>query len=130
MRAVDTNVLARLILQDDEGQVRVAEAVVRQPFWITQTVWLELGWLLYKRLKLDRSVVCDALQAIASIETAYTSDASGISWAISQFRRGADWADVVHLTAAGDKADRFSTFDAGIARQIGEASPIPIETLA
>lgn len=130
MRAVDTNVLARLILQDDHQQARTAEDVVRQPFWITRTVWLELGWLLYKRLKLERSIVCDALHAIVSIETAQTSDPGGIRWAISRFREGADWADMVHLVAAGSKADRFTTFDAGIAPRTGDASPLPIETLA
>ena len=130
MRAIDTNVLARLILRDDEAQACVAEDVVRQPFWIALTVWLELGWLLFKRLKLDRSVVCDALDAIASLETAHSSDLNGICWAITQFRGGADWADMIHLVASSNAADRFATFDAGIARRLADdGSLMPIETL-
>lgn len=129
MRAIDTNVLARFILRDDDEQARIAEAVIRQPFWMTLTVWLELGWLLYRRLKLDRAVVADALLAIVSIETAHGPDPDGISWAISRFRDGADWADMIHLVAARNIADRFTTFDTGIARRSGAATPLMIETL-
>jgi predicted nucleic-acid-binding protein len=129
VRALDTNVLARLILQDDDLPTRVAEAAVRDPFWVTLTVWVELGWLLYKRLGLDRLVVAEALQTIATIETAHMSDPDGIGWAIAQFRHGADWADMIHVVAAKDAADRFATFDAGIAHRIGDDTPMPIETL-
>lgn len=129
MRAVDANVLARLILQDDEAQARLAETIVRQPFWIALTVWVELGWILYERLKLEREVVGDALQAILEIETAHGPDPQGISWAISRFRDGADWADMIHVVAAGNVADRFTTFDASIARRSGSASPLRVETL-
>lgn len=130
MRAIDTNVLARLILQDDDEQARIAEAVIRRPFWITLTVWLELGWLLYRRLKLDRAVVGDALLAILAIETAHGPDTEGLGWAIARFRDGADWADMIHLVAARNVADRLTTFDAGIAHRSGDSTPIIIETLS
>lgn len=129
MRAVDTNVLARLILQDDEAQARRAEAIVREPFWINLTVWVELGWVLFKRLKLDRAIVGDALHALLDVETSYSSDPQGISWAIARFREGADWADMLHLVATRNAADRFTTFDEGIARQVSIAPLVPVETL-
>jgi len=122
-------VLPQQILQDDEAQARRAEAIVREPFWIDLTVWSELGWVLFKRLKLDRASVGDALHALIDVETSCSSDPQGISWAIARFREGADWADMVHLVATRGAADRFTTFDEGVARQVGIASFVPVETL-
>ncbi len=129
MRAVDTNILARLILQDDERQTAVAADILGEPVWVALSVWTELGWLLFKRLKLQRETVADALSTLLTVETVRVADPIGLSWAIDRFRAGADWADMVHLIAARGAADVFATFDAGIAPAAPDA-PIPIETLA
>lgn len=129
MRAVDTNILARLILADDDPQYRIATTILEGPVWVTATVWLELGWVLGKRLQLDRAVVGDALQTVLMTQTVHTFDHDGMHWAIDRYRAGADWADVVHLVMARGIADSFATFDRGIARFSGDAPPLPIETL-
>ena len=129
MRAVDTNVLARLILQDDERQTMIAADILRQPVWVSLSVWTELGWLLFKRLKLRRDLVAEALSTLLAMETVRVADPPGLSWAIECFRSGADWADVVHLIAARGAADTFATFDAGIAPAAPDA-PVAVETLA
>lgn len=128
MKAVDTNVLARLILQDEPNQARLAEAVVREPVWVSHTVWIELGWVLGRRLRVDRAIVADALETVLMLETVHVADRDGLMWAIARYRRGADWGDVVHLVAARGVADRFVTFDQAISHI--EAPPLPIETLA
>ena len=48
MRAVDTNVLVRLIVRDDSGsgQVEKAEAFVAQGAWVSQLVLAETVWVL------------------------------------------------------------------------------------
>ncbi|MBQ1498093.1 MAG: type II toxin-antitoxin system VapC family toxin [Sphingomonas sp.] len=130
MRSVDTNVLARFILADDMPQHRIASAVLAEPVWVTPTVWLELGWLLHKRLKLARSVVADAMIVLLSIETIRTQGSDRLRWAIEQYRSGADWADAMHLIMSEDVADKFATFDKGVARQVGEAASVSIEILA
>ena len=128
MRAVDTNILARLILQDEPHQARLAEAIVREPVWVSHTVWIELGWVLGKRLRLDHAIVADAMATLLMLETVHVADREGLAWAIERYRAGADWADAVHLVAARGVADRFVTFDRGIARI--DTPPLPIETLA
>ena len=128
MRSIDTNVLARIVLADDPAQFAVAAALLDQPVWITATVWLELGWVLGK--KLDRRGVADALSNILAIQSIHTFDIDGLGWAIDRYRAGADWADVIHLVSARGIADRFTTFDRDIARCAGETPPLPIETLA
>lgn len=128
MRAVDTNVLARLVLADDDAQYGVAVGLLEQPVWVAATVWLELGWVLGK--KLGRPAVAEALAGILAMESVHTFDVEGLDWAIDRYRAGADWADVVHIVSARSIADRFATFDRDIGRCVGETSLIPIETLS
>lgn len=130
MKALDTNVLARLILADDDTQYASAVALIGQPVWVPTTVWVELGWVLSKRLRLDRTVVSDALSTILMIETVHTADRDGVRWAIERYRAGADWADMIHLITARGVAETFATFDRGIIAQAGQDTPIAIETLS
>ena len=129
MRAVDTNVLARLILADDDAQYRTAAALLLEPVWVAETVWLELGWVLGRQLGLERALVGDALMTILMTATVHTTDRDGIRWAIERYRAGADWADVIHLVAARGIADSFATFDRGVASFVGQESLLEIETL-
>ena len=46
MRAIDTNVLVRLIVRDDPEQVGRAEAFVEHGAWISQPVLAETVWVL------------------------------------------------------------------------------------
>ena len=46
MRAVDTNVLIRLITRDDKRQVEAAEAFVAKGAWVSHLVLAETSWLL------------------------------------------------------------------------------------
>ena len=130
MKAVDTNVLARFILQDDERQAADAETVLRHPVWIADTVFLELGWVLGRKLGMDRVVVSQALTTVLRLETVHTRDRAMLLWAIERFRAGADWADVVHIVASRKAAQSFVTFDRDVERAAGPSSPLAIETLS
>ena len=46
MRAVDTNVLVRLVTRDDPRQVKAAEAFVAQGAWVSHIVLVEAMWVL------------------------------------------------------------------------------------
>lgn len=129
MKAVDTNILARLILQDDERQMELARDLLREPVWITHSVWLELGWVLNKRLRLDRATVAEALLTLLSLSTVHVADRTGLEWAIERYRGGADWGDVLHLVGASGASDAFVTFDRGIAAAVGDDPPVAVETL-
>lgn len=130
MKAVDTNIIARFVLGDDPAQARMAATILGDPVWISLSVWLELGWVLGKRLGIERGIAADMLATILSINTVHTPDPVGLSWAIERYRTGADWGDMVHLLAAGGIAERFVTFDRAIVTQAGVSPPLPIETLA
>jgi predicted nucleic-acid-binding protein len=127
LKAVDTNVLARFLLRDDDEQARLAETVLAKPVWVTTSVWLELGWVMGKQLNLQRQTLADMLEALLELETINTADGAGLRWAVDRLRAGADWADVVHLISASGNAATFCTFDAKLKRQAGSASPVGIE---
>ena len=130
MRAVDTNILARFILRDDERQTREADAVLGRPVWIADTVLLELGWVLGRRLGMDRTVMCAALATVLDMDTVHIRNRVQLLWAIDRFAGGADWADMMHLVVAGGAADTFVTFDPELSTAAGPTTPIAIETLA
>ena len=46
MRAVDTNVLVRLLVRDDPDQVEVAESFIAPGAWISHLVLIEAVWVL------------------------------------------------------------------------------------
>jgi len=46
MRAVDTNVLVRLITRDDAAQVRAAEQFVATAAWVSHLALVETAWVL------------------------------------------------------------------------------------
>jgi predicted nucleic-acid-binding protein len=46
MRAVDTNVLVRLITRDDAHQVAAADAFVHKGAWVSHLVLAETAWVL------------------------------------------------------------------------------------
>lgn len=127
MKAVDTNILARLVLGDDPEQASLAARVLAEPVWVTDSVWVELGWVLSKRLTMDRFAAADALATILSLDTVNTANREGLFWAIDRFRKGANWADMVHLVSAHTVATSFVSFDPRIRRDAGAEPPLPIE---
>ncbi|MBS0580643.1 MAG: type II toxin-antitoxin system VapC family toxin [Proteobacteria bacterium] len=61
MRAVDTNVLVRLIVRDNADQVSAAEAFVTNGAWVSHLVLAETIWVL------DAVYECTAEQIAASV---------------------------------------------------------------
>lgn len=128
MRAIDTNVVVRLILSDDATQTELALAAIAQDVFVPVTVLLETAWVLSSTYRLERSRLATALEAILDIATIHVTDEEAIRWALARYAAGADIADMLHIVAAGN-ATHFATFDRGIARHAGSDAPIAIETL-
>ena len=126
MRALDTNVLARWLLYDDPVQSAIAQRAVSEPFWVSQTVLLELGWVLFKALKLPRATVAGMLRQIVDLDAAEVENDAALVWAIERFERGADWADVVHIAACASEVVEFVTFDRALARKAGKGAPVQV----
>lgn len=117
------------MLNDDVQQSAAAQQLVEQRFWLSHTVLLELGWVLFKALKLPRKVTADMLQQLIDLETVELENYDGLDWAIGQFRRGADWADMAHIAACPRDVSHFVSFDRKFAQKAGAKSPLKVEVL-
>jgi predicted nucleic-acid-binding protein len=128
VRSLDTNVLARFILNDDPAQFRVADRLLDGDVMLTPTVLLETAWLLRSRYAMSRSEVSAALLAIVSMKNVVVADEPLVRWAIGRTNEGADFADMLHLVESRE-AGVFATFDGKVAKAAGADAPIAIETL-
>jgi len=87
MRAVDTNVLVRLITGDDAKQASVAEAFVASGTWVSHLVLAETAWVLRRSYNLDDAGIAAAIEMLLNQETVSLQDASVVAAALDQYRR-------------------------------------------
>jgi predicted nucleic-acid-binding protein len=128
MIAIDTNILARWILLDDEVQSPIADRILDEPCWLGWTVLLELAWLLSSYGKLTRDQIADVLDALLAMPTIHCDRPANVQWAIERYRDGADIADMIHIASSGEVA-AFMSFEEKLARKAGPDTPVPV-TLA
>src|SRR2546422_431371 len=64
MRAVDTNVLVRLIARDDAKQVAAAESFVTPGAWISHLVLVETTWVLTSVYALQPASIATAIEML------------------------------------------------------------------
>lgn len=129
MRALDTNILVRLLAKDNAEQLALARQLVGEPCFIGPTVLLETVWVLQSGYHYADLEIVERLQPILQIDTVSVFDAQAVSWVLERFERGADFADMMHLVQSGPSSS-FATFDRKLAAQAGASPPLPIETLA
>lgn len=86
MRAVDTNVLVRLITRDDAKQVAVAEAFVAKGAWVPHLAIAEATWVLASVYDRDANAVATAVEMLLSHEHLTVQDAEAVAAAVAQFR--------------------------------------------
>ena len=128
MKAVDTNVLARWIMRDHEPQFKLAQQVIVAGAFVPITVIMELEWVLRSVAGYSRDQITAALRAIMELDTLDFPDRDALSRAVDDYRRGADWADLIHLIQASAAAT-FLTFDRRLSRRSVSASPVSIQLI-
>jgi predicted nucleic-acid-binding protein len=128
MKAIDTNVVIRILTADDPIQTPVARALIANGVFVSHSVFLETEWVLRSFYRWERRDIAKALDDLINLECVYMLHEEGLSWALDRYRRGADWADMLHLLAARG-SESFQTFDGSVARDAGASGPIPVEIL-
>ena len=125
--AVDTNVLARAIVDDGSEQAeRSRQCFVDHEVYIADTVLLETEWLLRSRLNVTRKAINVLFQRLLSSPTARFDDRIKVGSAVLAHADGLDFADAMHLLAATD-CDAMATFDDNFirgSRKIDGAVPV------
>jgi predicted nucleic-acid-binding protein len=129
LRAIDTNIVIRILLRDDPAQIIVVDNLVSGgDLLITNTVAIETEWVLRGVYKYGRLDAADLLETLLEIEGILLQDANGFRWAVERYRGGADFTDMMHLLKC-DNFESLITFDRKMPRQAGPDCPTSIEVL-
>jgi predicted nucleic-acid-binding protein len=122
MRAVDPNVLVRLVTRDDAQQVKAAEAFVAKGAWVPHLALVEAVWVLTAVYALKGREVATALDMLLNHRELTLQDSDAVRAALAHFRRrpGLEFSDCLMLEVAR-KAGHLplGTFDRGLGRLDG-----------
>jgi predicted nucleic-acid-binding protein len=121
LNALDTSVLARFFVDDDEDdqaaiQRPAAVDALSQRGFVTVTVLLEFEWVMRGFYRLSRGQVAQVVSALAAIEHITLEDRAAVLTALDGYASGLDFADALHL-ARSERATAFLTFDRKLARR-------------
>lgn len=124
MIAFDTNLLVRLLVDDDPRQADVAvKLLVGNRVLICRTVLLETEWVLRARYKAPRERILAFFEKLLQAENAEVEGAGAVARALDWYRLGADFADSMHLASCGDAV--MHTFDQGFCKAARDGGLAP-----
>lgn len=86
MRAVDTNVLVRLLTRDDARQVAVAETFVAAGAWVSHLVLAEATWVLASVYEVGPKAIATAVEMLLDHEYLTLQDPETVLAAVERFR--------------------------------------------
>ena len=87
MRAVDTNVLVRLVVRDDADQVHAAEEFIASGAWVSHLVLAETLWVLDALYERTPEQIAMAVDMLLNHQHLTVQDSDVVSAAIESFRR-------------------------------------------
>ena len=87
MRAVDTNVLVRLLVRDDAEQVRVAESFTSGGAWVSHLVLAEAMWVLDAVYERTAQQIATAIEMLLNHKDLTIQDADVVTQALGHFRK-------------------------------------------
>jgi len=122
MRAVDTNVLVRLITRDDPRQTDAAERFVAQGAWVSHLVLVEATWVLNAVYDVSPEGVAAAIDMLLDHVHLRVQDAETVAVALEHFRRrpSLGFSDCLVLEVARRAGHLpLGTFDRTLARLDG-----------
>jgi predicted nucleic-acid-binding protein len=126
MIAVDTNLLVRLLTNDDPVEAKRALRVMESDdILIPKTVLLETEWVLRHGYVLAREIIAQSFQKLLGIPNVKTEDQQTVNQALRWYQEGLDFADALHL-ASSAKADRFATFDRDFVKKASKLGSIEV----
>jgi predicted nucleic-acid-binding protein len=119
MRAVDTNLLVRLLVRDDPKQVKAAEAFIAPGAWISHLVLAESLWVLDAVFERKPAQIAEAVSLLIEHESLVVQDADRVEAALALFRKrpALGFSDCLSLEIAR-KAGHLplGTFDRALAK--------------
>ena len=131
MIALDTNVLIRFLVEDDEAQSRRATKLIEgtvardDQLFVSDIVMCETVWVLSSAYRFSRAEIVDALSQLLRARSVVFSSADSIARALDAYRKErSDFADYLireHARSAG--AETVATFDGVLLKESGFSKP-------
>ncbi|MBI5506405.1 MAG: type II toxin-antitoxin system VapC family toxin [Deltaproteobacteria bacterium] len=122
MRAIDTNILVRLVTRDDPKQVAAAELFVAKGGWVSHLVLAETLWVLEAVYDLDAERRATAVEMLLNHRSLTLQDPDVVAAALGCFRRkpSLGFSDCLVLEIARKSGHLpLGTFDRSLARLDG-----------
>ena len=131
MIALDTNVIVRVVTNDDPVQAQAALTRIRgEELFLAKTVALETAWVLRYTYRLSREEIAAIFRRLLGLHGLEVEQRSIVVQALSWVSTGMDFADALHLASSGE-ASVFLTFDRQLASSARETQHGPeVELLA
>lgn len=121
MIALDTNVLVRYLVQDDEVQFRAVLRLLNRKnatFYLCDLVLTETDWVLRSLYGWTPAEVAEALARLTTIHNLVFEDESRLRSALRALREGADLADELIVRGCrGKNCLHLATFDKAVIRR-------------
>jgi predicted nucleic-acid-binding protein len=110
MVSIDTNILIRLLTNDDKSQAaRAKRLFAKEHIYITKTVILEAEWVLRYAYDFSAEAIAKAFLILLGQDKVTIEDSHHIARATTLLQKGMDFADALHLTCS--QGHLFFTFD-------------------
>jgi predicted nucleic-acid-binding protein len=122
VKGIDTNVLVRILLDDDAHQAERARAYVvkNAPCWLNRIVLCETVWVLERFNGFSRTRIALALRQILDTNQFEIEDVGAMQSGVAALEEGFDFADaMIAATNRSNGCDATATFDRKAARLPG-----------
>jgi predicted nucleic-acid-binding protein len=87
MRAVDTNVLVRLLVRDDPKQLAAAQAFVKPGAWVSHLVLMETVWVLDSVYEVKPPQIAAGVELLLDHGELTVEDADVVEAALVHYRK-------------------------------------------
>ena len=122
MIALDTNIVVRLITDDDPDAVARARALIlNRSAFVQSTVLLETEWVLRAVFGFSRPQIVAAFRVLRETDTIELEDRARLDAILGGYEDGLDFGDAVHLATCPVAA--FASFDRALLTKARHAFP-------
>ncbi len=129
MLAIDTNVVVRYLIGDHPEQSAQARTLIdNEDVFVCTTVLLESEWVLRSTYGYARAQLAKTLRALGGLPRVTIEDPEMAAQALDWLEAGMDFADALHLAAAGGCVG-FASFDRRLAQVTERTAGVRVMTL-
>ena len=126
MIVVDTNILVRFTIRDDEIQFKRSERLLRESeTLLLPSTLMEFEWVVRSLYSIARAEIAAAMLGICGLPKVNLDEGDVIERAIQAYAGGLDLADAIFILQAEARGvGRFATFDKQLIKRCARISKI------